>query len=222
MDLLNSQKKEIFDLIVYRNFEPNSFELVINHNDFTLGIPVLTYKDTKYFFAFNSGDIKGQSYGNSIFSPGKSVLVQMPPYNSWPDQCSNFYSWLDNLERELSIKNPWENIKDYLPSNEIDFRDKDINSEFSFQEVAQIEASLNNFKTQLLEKYTLSAEQIEIISRKIDYLCDTAKRSRKIDWKNIFVGSMINLMITINLSPEQAYAFWQTLMGCFVHLLNFR
>lgn len=209
-------------MLLKRSFEPNSFELLDNHKDFATGITILSYKNTNYFFSFNAGDISGKPFGKSIFSPGNEILTQRLPYSNWSDQYSNLEAWLYNLSRELSVRNPWENIKDYLPSDEIDFRDEDINSGFSFDEVSQIEVSLNVFKKLLLEHHKLSEKQTEVLNHKIEYLCETAKRSRKIDWKNIFIGTMINLMITINLNPEQAYSFWQTLIGCFTRLLNFR
>jgi len=222
MDLLPSQKKEIFDLLFENGLDPNRFELTTENPEFMTGIPVLSYKNSKYYFAFNLKKDSRNRGGSdqNMFSPGATNLIETEEQHSWFSQKVNFAKWLMSLQREINVKNPWEHISDYLPDKEISLNVNDVYQEFSSPEVHLIETSLGRFKDFLLEKHELTEDQITIVNQKIDYLVDCAKKFRKIDWKNLLVGTMIGLFGQLGLNSQQAHDIWQYLVSCFVHLLK--
>jgi hypothetical protein len=64
------------------------------------------------------------------------------------------------------------------------------NIRFSSQEQTEIANWITDVKQQAKETYELPEEQMQLLEAKLDYLCEAAAHSRRIDWLNLSIGAL--------------------------------
>ena len=74
-------------------------------------------------------------------------------------------------------------------------------------------------KQEIAKNYKLDAAQSVNINSKLDYLVDRSQKLGRIDWKNIFVATIINVAIILALNPQQARSLWLLVKNCFKGIL---
>jgi hypothetical protein len=213
MKLLNSQKDQIFDLIEEQNLSPSQFEF--NEEQGNIVSPtettILTFKKTKYFFQFDLRN--GGHY--SIFSPGKSTVIEEDFPRDWKNQLINFKKWILYLSKEINTPNKWDRLRKEI--NEINIGFSAEEEKFSFQEYEELSNKIKFLKENIRE-VGLSNDQILGINRKLDFLLESAKTLSKFDWKSLFVGTIINLIIQLGLTPEISKSLWNLIEHIFNQL----
>lgn len=217
--IMKSQKQEVYQWIADYGLEPSMFfwEDFRSRNDDLSETIVskLKYVDTHYFFIFDfKNDVQ-----HCTFSPGQTVLIQNEFPGTWSGQLRNFDKWLAYLKREIETVDPWDVIDKYMPGMEINLEDEKENSPYSYEQVEHIAKALYRFKDEVKKNYDLDKDQDKLVQEKLDYLIDRSKKMGRIDWKNLFVGTLMGLAGGLALNPEQAKGFWGLVKICFKGIL---
>ncbi|MDO8733647.1 MAG: hypothetical protein Q7K21_00615 [Elusimicrobiota bacterium] len=215
MQLLKSQKNDIFDVIQNSDLSPAQFELSEYDENYsydeTITNTKLAYKNTDFYFLFETGD---RNEHISTFSPGRETVTQRENPGNWITQLLYVKEWLSNLEREITQEDKWVRLEEEIENLKIS--DNDNNQKFSVEEYEVLTKKLNVLKEKISE-IELLPEQIETISRKIDFLTETAKSFNKTDWKSLFMGTFIQLVFQLSIPPETSGIIWKTIKGIFTN-----
>lgn len=96
------------------------------------------------------------------------------------------------------------------------FIDEDPNnSPFSSNELTQIASSVTNIKKELTQRNDIRAEQLELISRKLDEIHVASNRLGRKDWINYVAGTLTSLCISAAFSHEVSKSIFVTFNSAF-------
>jgi hypothetical protein len=211
MKLLTSQKNSLFELIQEVDFfSHNQFELIEKD---IMGVcdTHIEYKANKdFYFRFIDSN-----YANSLFvnhSPGDQQIMDSSSKISWDETLNIFDNWLYYLQREVTSPNLWQQFKTEI--SEIKYINNFSNQKFSFSEYTEISEKIDVLKSSLSSIPLILNQQNEIILR-LDHLSETAKELGKFDWINLFIGTIISVVIQLNVTPENANAIWDLIKRVF-------
>jgi hypothetical protein len=210
MELLNSQKQEIFRKILSANLEPAKFEWSIDKRNYAGIAHVLTYKGTGFYFAFHYFE----SAWSGFYSPGDAVFRTSIRRVQWTVVMLEFSCWLEYLIREVQAGDPWKRIEQYLPSDEI-LTINEIESKFTYEEFQSIETSMFRLKQAIINEFDLKDEQAALVHRKLDALIEKAKKHDRLDWRGIFISGLAGLAMELAFKSDQAQKLWVLAKECF-------
>jgi hypothetical protein len=209
MKLLISQKDALFDLIEMSGFSPHQFQQIEvkskynSENSFEL-----RFNNSEYFFLFDFSN--GKYMQRSC--PGEYTYLEKGTNGTWDEQFASFGNWLQYLKREITAPNKWERLRVEMESLNIQFNhDED---KFTVVEYEDVVAKINVLKQQL-GTIGLLPDQVAAISNKLDHLTEYAKTMNKFDWKGLFVGTMISIVIQLEVNHENANALWRLIKRIF-------
>jgi len=206
MWLKKSQENEIFDLIISQQMSPNDFELQRTGSIYEE--TKIALKNSNYHFTLT---FTGQSH-TFRQSPGVEKLEEeYETYPMWEKKKNSIIKWLERLKSELEQPDKWNEY--YLVSAQVNwkFNDDKDNLKFNYGEIEEITKSINQIKTQI-RQLELPAEKLGIIENKLDYLLVKSKLLGKFDWKNLFVGTIIGLIVQLALPVNLTQQIW-TIIG---------
>lgn len=103
-------------------------------------------------------------------------------------------AWPDTPDYWELLRNSWQN----LATSERNWN----NTPFSPEEQAAISAQLTAIKESLRKARKLRKDQISLLEEKLDKLLRASHREGRIDWGNLFVQSIVALMVTDTITPE--------------------
>jgi hypothetical protein len=211
MKLLTSQKNSIFELIEEVDFfSHNQFELI--EKDIT-GVyhTHIEYKTNKdFYFRFIDSN-----YVNSLFvnySPGDEQMMDATTNITWSQTLNIFDNWLYYLQREVTSPNLWQQFKTEI--SDIKYINNFNNQQFSFSEYTEISGKIDVLINNLSSIPLILDQQNEIILR-LEHLNEKAKDLGKFDWINLFVGTIISVVIQLNVTPDNANAIWDLIKRVF-------
>lgn len=211
MKLLTSQKNLIFELIQdFDFFSPNHFEIIENDVMGEYKTQFELKSNRNFYFNFCETDYVNKLYVH--YSPGDEQFVDRSPTISWNDALGYFDNWLYYLQREITAPNLWEKFKTEI--SEIDYFNNFSNQKFSFTEFTEIAEKIGILKNNLSTIPLLLNQQQEIILR-LEHLSDTAKELGKFDWVNLFIGTIVSIIVQLNVTPENANAIWDLIKRVF-------
>lgn len=211
MKLLTSQKNSIFKIIQDNDFfSPNHFEII---ESALMGEYKTRFEfkaNRSFYFNFFDTDYVNKLYVN--YSPGDEQLIDTSKTISWNESLGHFENWLYYLHREITAPNLWEKFKNEI--SEIDYFNNFSNQKFSFTEFTEIAEKIDILKSGLSSIPLILNQQQEIIFR-LDHLSETAKELGKFDWVNLFIGTIVSIIIQLNVTPENANAIWDLIKRVF-------
>lgn len=218
MSLMRSQKNSLLEEIRESVLDPFNFEWDNEIDESTdLLLEVLKYKGTEYYFAIVVDD----DVFRVGYTPGENMLYERAEYDEWEEILYYFRNWLSCLKREISQPDLWEELEkikldDFIPALDgLEFENEYAGQEFTYREVLQLEEGINNIRNYLVEASKDNDEEIRNINHKLDYLTDAVKRMGRTDWKNIFIGVMIDIGINIISDPVQRQIVGQMIQNMF-------
>ncbi len=217
MKLLVSQKNELYDQIEESGLSPAMFEFKEASSKI---VPkqiatILVLKNSEFYFSFETG-LKSISSHYTIFSPGRGSITETQSPGSWSTQFVYFQNWLTYLQREISAPNKWERLSKEITEIKIPLSSDE--SKFTAYEFDNLKYRINLLKTNL-EQIGLEPEQISSIYNKLDHLLDLAKEMNKFDWKSLFVGTFVSIIIQLSISPELGRMIWELIKHFFNNFL---
>ena len=116
------------------------------------------------------------------------------------------------MQREVTAPNLWDKFKTEI--SEIKYINNFKNEKFSYSEYSDILEKIDILKTSISSIPLILNQQSEIILR-LDHLSETAKELGKFDWVNLFIGTIISVVIQLNVTPENANAIWDLIKRVF-------
>ncbi len=217
MKLLNSQKNTLFDLIEKFGLSPSQFEFKENHSKISNNqlTTDLILKNSNYFFSFETGpNTSAKHY--AIFCPGSEAYTESQYPGDWVFQLNYVEEWLANLVREINSPNKWSRLDNEIASIGIKFENDE--NKFSFHEYEDLKQKISTLKDGIIN-IGLLPTQINAINLKLDNLTELAKDMNKFDWKSLFIGTIISIIIQLYISPDNAKMLWTLIKQVFNNYL---
>lgn len=210
MKLLQSQKNRVYDLIEKEGLSPNMF-------CFEESAPStkICLKSSDYYFILTEDNFDRPSVK---YSPGENRFDEGYFYApAWGDQIDYIEAWLQNLAREINEPDKWKLLQEELEN--INFSDiKYENIKFTYQEYELLESKTNELKEKI-GKLNLLEKQLKQINNKLDHLLNLAKDMNKTDWKELFIGSIISLIMQLSVDKTTGQAIFALVRGLFIKFL---
>lgn len=212
MKLLPSQKNTLFDLIENSGLSPSQFTL---ENYISTGSSVvyteLRYKNSEFFFRFSLSN-NGMAPFRAVYCPAENLYSDDSFFSSWESEMEYFHDWLKLLAREISTPNKWERLKNELEGIGINFENNE--DKFSVSEYEDLKQRVMILK-QGTAAIALLPEQLATINNKLDHLTELAKEMNKFDWKSLFLGSIMSIIIQLGVTKENANELWALIKRVF-------
>jgi hypothetical protein len=114
-------------------------------------------------------------------------------------------NWLDFLRRELTAENKWEKLLQEI--EHIKYTPTADQSKFTYQEYIELTDKIEKVKASLNTIPLLEEQQVVIINQ-LNHLSELAKDLNKFDWKNLFIGTIISIVIQLYVTRENAEKLW--------------
>lgn len=185
MALLQSQRNAVLTLIQHRGFDPLEFRWENG---------IIRHTPTGYGCSFRIWG-PGSSLHIVEYSPGQTTEHAIANGVAWNSALIVVAEWLANLKREYEAPDLWAEL---VRQREIagGAADAEIeNTPFTPAEQAQVAGMLRELSEYVRVNYELSAGQLETIDGRLAYLEGAAKRVGRIDWRNLFVGTIVGLAV---------------------------
>ena len=206
MKLLNSQKNIFFELIEKnKTFSVNQFTIEEFKSTNNNWITTIKFKNPEYYFSiFEDSEAYGAGYVN--YTPGINKYLEISSRLGFESAVIEFEKWLKSLQREISEPDLWEKLK-----TNIDYFSPKIlqidNSKFTAKEYIVLQQQISS----LIEKVNqipLLIEQQEEINRQLERLTLLAVDLGKFDWTNLFMGTIVSIIIQLGVNKENANLLW--------------
>jgi len=212
MKLLISQKDQIFKLIENNDyFSPHQFEIVEMDKKIEKEIETLVvFKESEYFFGFVDSSYNASFYLN--YHPGNEQFLEVTSPLMWKEGMAHFNKWLNNLKREINAPNLWQKFQTEATALNMNF-DSD-NSKFTINEYNELKQKIDFIINQLPNIQLGNQQQIEIAST-LQHLLTLSNELGKFDWKSLFIGTIISIIIQLNVTKENADLLWQLIKSSF-------
>lgn len=219
MRLLNSLKNDLFDNIESISLSPAQFEFedarsTISEFENTTR---LIFKNSEYYFAFESLEVLGETKHYALYSPGDTTFSTSKMSGSWQNQLHNFYDWLTFLNREITIPDKWKRLQHEINDLTINFENEE--NKFTAQEFIDLTKQMQTLKAGVLT-LSLPSNQSEVINAKLDHLINLAEDMNKFDWNSLFIGTIISIIIQLSVTQENAKLLWDIIKFSFSKLLQ--
>jgi hypothetical protein len=208
--LLTSQKDELFDIILSKGLSPLQFQFYVARSKISdsKDINILRYKESDFNFSFEEN--RGSNY--SIFCPGSEKFEEHQFPGSWAQQIQDFKKWLSYLLREINTPNKWERLQKEIAEIGINYNnDQD---KFNVNEYEELKHRMLLFKERTAQ-IGLSEDQMTVLNGKLDHLIEQAKEMNKFDWKSLFVGTIMSLVIQLTVPANTAKTLWSLVSQVF-------
>lgn len=75
--------------------------------------------------------------------------------------------------------------------------------QFSIEEKLQLKLCTNEFRLQLLKKFSPSEDELSIIDNRLSYLTEAVDRLNRIDWRGVALSSLIGISTALSLDTQQ-------------------
>jgi hypothetical protein len=220
LTLLNTQKREVFDLLQSSAIDPLQFDWDVVGSAYLpkSKVSVLFTKPTGEFsFKF---DYDGEDY-RPYCSPWAGVREAELKFMPWSGCLVAVATWAELAQSELNTLDPWKALPGLMTTTDIAVAANVANTEFSHRETERLADALEEIRRLLLDAVGNSKEKAEIIEAQLKSLRDASERMGRKDWVNQALGAIMTLSITLLLSPEttkQALEILRQALTGLVHL----
>lgn len=214
--LKQSQKNEIFQAITDYKLSPFNFSLVENE---TLrgAITKIAYKNSNFYYKITLPEIGGFY---TEYSPGNDYSTEKFSSGDWNSLYVNFREWLGFMTREINEPDLWEKVNKFQLPEDIKLTADQNNSRFNYSEMMQIKAGLGNLKEYFQTQLLLEKDQIEYISKNIDYLVESSKNQGRQTFYYLLIGNLVTIITALSIGPTHGKAIWGIVRSMFLGLVN--
>ena len=204
--LLTSQKNEIFHAIETMDLNPNNFgwveEKELQSNYSHRFFSKLVYQNSRFFYTF---DYPASNKYMCECCPGRYSVADHAYFEIWSGVGDDFARWLHRVKKEISEPDFWADTQRYIALFSPDFSERVEDIPFTEIEASQIKAVLNRVEDKIKNEFSLLTEQLVLVRDEISYLKSKASEGfSKKDWFNLLFSTIINICLTLSLSPEKA------------------
>jgi len=148
MQLLTSQKNELYDLIESSNINPSQFEFqnIPSITRYTEVATKLIYKNTNFYYIFDTGR-NNYAPHYCYYCPAKDQFSAEQYPGSWDLQKNYFQDWLNSLKHEISSEDKWGRLERELSKFSFNFTED--NDYFSAKEYEELSLKIEIIKTEV-------------------------------------------------------------------------
>lgn len=214
MILLTSQKNELYDIIEGEGLSPSQFEFQEITSKFNLENKAtqLVFKNSAWYYLFDTGFGQVNDVLYADYSPGETTITVKKYIVSWNEHINHFFEWIDNLKREITTEDKWERLRNEVENVNISY-ENDPNR-FTVYEYEVLHTQMGVLKERISE-LGLLPKQVILINNKLDHLTEMSKNLTKTDWKSLFIGTIISIIIQLSLSQEMGQQLWSIIRVVF-------
>ena len=83
------------------------------------------------------------------------------------------------------------------------------NAPFTPQEFERLRRSLQQVREAVAQRTDLTSAQLDFVARKLDEMAEAAERLGRMDWMNLAIGTLTNVVVTAALNSEAARYLFQ-------------
>jgi hypothetical protein len=195
-ELTKPQRNSVLEAILDEGLSPADFQWleqlteVSQHGKPPFLVQALLHEPTRAGFAFDLDMSYRHHY--AVFYPGREGPTELINAGDWQTELSYVRVWLPLVKELHETPDLWaelEQQRDLMIGEAVE------NTPFTAVEQEQIAAQLTEAKEYVRANVELEPEQLNRIEAQLDYLVEAAKRSRRIDWRNLLVGSLLSLVM---------------------------
>jgi hypothetical protein len=213
MKLLLSQKNRLFDIIEENGLTPGLFGYnEVFTSDGRVAETRISFKNAPFSFSIyckNGKDIIIKH------SPGYSMYEELAYPDTWGEIEFDYGTWLSYIEREIKLEDKWEKLNSEIQSLQLYNGENDfLNSKFTVQEYLEIKQKIYLLK-EGISKLELLPEQITILNDKLDLVLDMTTQLGRFDWKSLFIGTIVSIIIQLGVTQDNAKAIWALIRQIF-------
>jgi len=214
MKLLLSQKNMLFDVIEGYGLSPSLFEYREKVEANVVVETIISFESSLFYFSISNG--KGYKKTGFIkYSPGEINFEDVYYPDHWYDIHNNFIQWLHNIQREIQLEDKWEKLNSEIQSLQLYNDGNDfLNSKFTVPEYLEIKQRIFQLK-EGISRLELLPEQMSILNDKLDMVLDMTSQLGRFDWKSLFVGTIVSIIIQLGVTQDNAKAIWALIKQVF-------
>ncbi|MGX9985912.1 hypothetical protein [Soonwooa purpurea] len=206
MKLLLSQKNRFFEIIQdYEEISPNQFE-IFEYPDFI----EIKFQNSDFRFLFSERDINFYIKINII--PGENEFQELFTTKDWNGIYSIFENWINYVIRENSEVDLWSRFKIII--NDLDYKNESDDKKFNVKEFIELKEKMNLIYSKI-NTLDILPENQKIIIEKLENITELAIDLNKFDWFNLFIGTLISIIIQLQVNKENANLLWEFIKNTF-------
>tara|TARA_R110000751_G_C13768092_1_gene479886 strand:- start:586 stop:1236 length:651 start_codon:yes stop_codon:yes gene_type:complete len=210
MKLLTSQKDNIYMLIQGYGLAPSQFEIRESETISNTSTRI-EFKNTEFFLDFIP--IANRNDFLLKYSPGRELYINKSGLiKTFSETRTHIKQWLESIVREIEAPDYWGKLDSEI--NNIQIASAFDNSKFTINEFSKLSGNIEILKSRITE-IPLLKEQNEQIILQLDNLKTQAEKLGKFDWTNLFIGTIMSIIIQLNVNKENANALWQLIRNIF-------
>lgn len=138
---------------------------------------------------------------------------------------TQFTAWLTNHVKlyieEMTLPDLWQQIEQQKQLVSADPLTDYETSPFTEPEKQEVRASIGQFRVLILESFSPTQEQLEVIDQKLDYLMAAVDRPiNRFDWKSIAVSTVIGIVTALSLDTERGRQLFELFKQAFSGVLH--
>lgn len=211
-DLLTTQKDEMFEAVRAAGLDPAEFEWASRISWYSeTSAPSLGHRPTGHYFMVDWG-----STGAGIeYSPADAQPVFQDSSFDWEHIRIHVVIWATALAREASAPNFWARLAQQQELFAAGARDE-ANTPFAAEELERVDAALAELRELVADTRNLEAVDVAHLDRRIGYLRAAARRVGRVDWLNLVLAAIVQLVLQAVLTSDGAQevtSLIQSLLG---------
>jgi hypothetical protein len=195
--LPQSAKNDVFKLVQATGLSPNDFvwsEVAASRRDFVYSR--ITHRPTGYSFSFAASSAMGDVYLSGKWTPADAYGQTSQQAESREEQMIICSRWLAVVKGEAETPDLWAAFKrapDILVAEVVE----DGGQRFADAERRQLLRALDEIKGHLIRSIGPSPAQATQINITFQHMAESSERMTKRDWKTLFVGGLVSLLVTL-------------------------
>lgn len=212
MKLLLSKKNSLFDLIESHDLSPSIFGFQEIKDDDSEQIKSRIYLKSH---SFNFSITPHNDNYHLYLSPYRGKYEGYLRYKNWKDVEVEFALWLTGLKVEITQTDKWQTLDNEIQSLQLYHEENDsFNSKFTVPEYLEIKQRIYQIK-EGISQLELLPEQISLLNDKLDMVLDMTTQLGRFDWKSLFVGTIVSIIIQLEVTQDNAKAIWALIKQVF-------
>lgn len=194
--------------------EESPEDIVISHppsGSYCIFMPQFLYSHESE----NAGDAYYYDFRYKVWNDPARVGI----WSAWEVLLRQIQNWANEVITWPDIPDYWELLRNSwqnLASSERNW----ANTPFLPEEQAAISAQLTVIKESVRKTRSLRKDQMSLLEEKLDKLERASHREGRIDWRNLFVNTIVALIITDTITPEVFHHILMMIAHGIGHLLG--
>ena len=185
---------------------------------------VIQLRDSQIRFVVRSsiGNFDSFYYRTSSFLP-TFPLTQEAAAPSPQHLYDKFQEWLNSVVKpyldDRVTPDFWQMLEGTRSHLMRETEAPDYSESFSEEEKIQLRLSINEFRLLILNNFNPTTEELAAINDRLEYLSDAMDKHNKFDWKGIAIHTVITIIVTLALNPDQSQQLFQFFKQVFSNII---